>query len=402
MQATTRRKIFIISVFLIVIVGVGYGFMPKPVPVDIVKAVRSGMKVIVEEEGKTRVRDRFIISAPVPGYLRRVELKVGDIVNKGQPVATVEPLRSVALDPRSRAEAEAGVAAFLSAKAAADERVRAAAAGADYADKNLERQRKLYESGYISRDIFEQADAETKRAAAGLLAAEASLKTAAAELGRARAALGHSADEGVADRKRNVIIRSPVGGRVLKLQRESEGVVNAGEPLIDIGDPGSLEVKMEVLSADAVMISPGTRVIFERWGGGPPLSGKVRIVEPAAFTKISSLGVEEQRVLAIADITTVSEEWRRLGDGYRVEAKFVIWEGRDILQVPAGGIFRKGEDWYVFVAESGRARLKQIKIGHRNGQTAEVISGIAEGQEVLVHPDDAVRDGARIKPRSSR
>lgn len=197
----------------------------------------------------------------------------------------------------------------------------------------------------------------------------------------------------------NVTVRTPVGGRILKLHHESEGVVNAGEPIVDIGDPSQLEVETEVLSADAVNIGPGTTVLFERWGGDAPLEGKVKTVEPAAFTKISSLGVEEQRVLVIADITSLPESWQRLGDRYRVEAGFIIWEGKNVLQIPASALFRKGEGWAAFVMKNGKAHLREVKVGHRNGLAAEIISGISEGETVIIHPDDSIRDGSRVKVR---
>jgi len=175
--------------------------------------------------------------------------------------------------------------------------------------------------------------------------------------------------------------------------------VNSGEPLIDIGDPGKLEVKVELLSADAVKIKIGTPVFFERWGGDPALSGKVRVIEPAGFTKISSLGVEEQRVLVIADITSLPESWQRLGDGYRVDARFIIWEGKNVLQVPASALFRKGEGWAVFVVKNKRAHLRQVEIGHRTGLVAEIVSGISEGEMVIAHPDESIKDGTRVRPR---
>ncbi len=402
MQAATRRRIFVITVVTAVIIAVIYGFLPKPVPVDVAQASRAPMTVTIEEEGKTRVRDRFVISSPVTGFMRRILLKVGDIVGKGQQVAVIEPVQSSALDPRSRAAAEAAAAVAQSSISSAEERERAAEAEAVYSRKTLERQKQLHASGYISRDVYEQADADAKKAAANHLAAVAAVKTARLEYSRARAALGYSAADRAADRHRTTTVSTPVAGRVLRLQRESEGVVNAGDPLLDIGDPGQIEVKVEVLSADAVSLKPGMTVLFERWGGSTPLSGIVRLVEPAAFTKISSLGVEEQRVLVIADITSVPEEMQRLGDGYRVEAKFVIWEQKDVLQVPVSALFRKGDGWGVFVSEAGRAKFRGVTVGHRNGATAEVLKGIAEGERVIIHPDDTVRDGVRIKPRQGK
>jgi len=399
MQALVRRRIFIITVAVIIVLAVAYGFMPKPLPVDVAQVLRGPMRVTIDEEGKTRVRDRFVISAPVAGYLRRIELEVGDPVKRGQVVAELEPLRSSVLDPRARAEALAAVSSAQAGLHAAKENAHAAESAAEYAKKNFERQKKLFGMGYIARDTIEQADADAKRTEASLLSAEAAVKVARSDLERAQSLLGHSAAEGAADRERIVAVRAPAAGRLLKLHHESEGVVNSGDPIIDTGDPEKIEVKVEVLSADAVRIKTGTPVLFERWGGAEPLSGAVRIVEPAAFTKVSSLGVEEQRVLVIADITSLPETWKRLGDAYRVEASFIIWEGRDVLQVPASALFRKGEGWAVFIYENRRARLKEVIVGHRNGLVAEIVSGIAEKEMVITHPDELIKDGSRVRLR---
>lgn len=389
------RWIAIIAITAIVILITIYGFMPKPVPVDLAKASRGSMSVTIEEEGKTRVKDRFVMSAPVSGYMRRVKLNVGDPVKKGQTVAELEPLRPAVLDPRSRAVAEAAVAGADAGVRAAEEKVNAASAASEYAKTNLDRTRKLYDAGYATKEALDQAETEAKRTEADLLSAKAAVKAAHSELDKARAALKYSAE---GDNKA-IAVRTPVNGRVLKLHHESEGVVNSGEPLVDIGDPKSLEVKVEVLSSDAVKIKPGTPVLFERWGGDQAISGKVRVIEPAGFTKISSLGVEEQRVLVIADITSIPESWQKLGDGYRVEARFSIWEAKDVLQIPASALFRKGDGWAVFVAKDNRAELRQVQFGRRNGLTAEVINGLSEGEAVITHPDDSVKSGIRVKPR---
>ncbi len=216
---------------------------------------------------------------------------------------------------------------------------------------------------------------------------------------RAESTLRYSAAEHSPGNEKAVIVRAPVSGSVLKLHHESEGVVSAGEPLLDIGNPRSLEVKAEVLSTDTVKIKKGTSVVFERWGGDKPLSGVVRVVEPAGFTKVSSLGVEEQRVLVIVDITSPREAWQRLGDGYRLDASFIIWEGDNVLQVPASALFRKGDGWALFVVEHKRARMKAVEIGQRNGLAAEIVKGLAEGEHVIVHPGDTVRDGVRVRAR---
>jgi HlyD family secretion protein len=399
MKPQTRRRILVISVGFVVISALIFGFLPKPVSVDAVKATRGPLRVTVEEEGRTRVKDRFVVSAPVPGYLRRINLEVGDIVRWKQKVALLEPLRSTVLDPRSRAEAEASVAAARSALQAAEEKEHAAAADAEYARLKLERSRSLYEGGYIARDSLDQAEADARKADAVRLSSAATMSAAQADLERATTVLGYSAASETGKAAETVIVYAPAGGRVLKLHRQSEGVVNSSEPLLDIGSPGSLEVVAEVLSADAVKIKPGTPVLFERWGGDRPLSGTVRVVEPAAFTKVSSLGVEEQRVLIIADFTSPGALWKDLGDGYRLDASFIIWEGTDVLQVPASALFRKDGGWSLFVIEKKRARLRPVGVGHRNGLTAEIISGLKEGETVVAHPDDQVNEGARVKVR---
>jgi HlyD family secretion protein len=399
MQVSTRRRLAVISVSVLVVLAVIYGFMPRAVTVDVKKAVRGPLRVTIDEEGKTRVKDRFVVSAPVSGFMRRVDYEVGDRVSKGQTVVSIEPSRSSVLDPRSRAEAQAAVSAAQAELKAAKENVRAATADAEYSRQSFERNKKLAEEGYIARDVLDQAEAEVKRNDAGLLSAKAAVQTARAELERARAALRYSAVGETVDYSKIVTVQTPVTGSVLKIHRKSEGAVSVGEPLIDIGDPSILEVKVEVLSAEAVNIRPEIPVLFERWGGDIPLKGRVKTVEPEAFTKVSSLGVEEQRVLVIADITSLPEEWQRLGDEYRVEASFIIWEGADVLQVPESALFRKDGGWAVFVVKGNNARLRQVQVGHRNGLSAEVISGISEGETVIVYPDESIRDGRRVRIR---
>ena len=394
-----RRWIIVIIITAGVVLAIVYGFIPKPVPVDLVKVIRGPLKVTVEEEGKTRVKDRFVVSAPVAGFMRRIKLDVGDRVNKGQILVELEPLKSNLLDPRSRAAAETAVSSAEASLKVEEERARAVAADAEYAQRNLGRIKKIYEGGYVARDVLEQAEAGAKRAEANLLSAEAAVKVARFELDKAHTVLRHSAAEDTRIQDKIVSIQAPVNGGVLKIYRESEGVVQSGEALIDIGDPGKLEVKVEVLSADAVKIKPGTSVLVERWGGNSTLSGKVRVVEPSGFTKISSLGVEEQRVLVIVDITSFPKSGPSLGDGYRLEASFIIWEEKDVLQVPASALFHKQDGWAVFVVKNRRALKREVKVGQRTGLATEILSGLAENEEVISHPDNSIEDGTRVRPR---
>jgi HlyD family secretion protein len=393
------RYLGLIVLVLLVVAAIVYGLWPRPVSVDVATVKRGALQVTVDEEGKTRVVDRFVISAPVPGYVRRIELKVGDAVKREDVLVKIEPLRSVILDPRSRAEAQAQVAAAQAALLAAQEDVEAAQAEADYAAAQLQRYRLLVPKGYVSLEALQQAEAAARRTRARHTSAEFAVQVAKHELEAARTALRYSVAQGEKRATEEALVRSPVDGRVLKVARESEGVVQAGEPLLEIGDPDSLEVVVDVLSADAVRISPGTRVLFERWGGGAALEGWVRRVEPVGFTKISALGVEEQRVLVLADFASPVEQWRRLGDGYRVEAKFILWESYDVLRVPTSALFRHRDDWTVFVVENGRARLRPIKLGQRGGLAAEVLSPLREGDLVVVHPDDLIEDSTRISVR---
>jgi HlyD family secretion protein len=323
---------------------------------------------------------------------------VGDEVKEGQLLVELEPQRSTVLDPRSRGEAEARLKAAKAALKAAEQNARASAADNEYARVQLERLRRLHEAESISRDSLDQAETEATRSQATLRSAEFAVEVARFELEEARTVLRYSAAE-EAEYDELVALRAPVAGRVLKVHHESEGAVSAGEELLEIGDPCALEVEVDVLSADSVRIRPGTPVLFERWGGEAPLEGRVRLIEPVGFTKVSALGIEEQRVLVIADITSPPETWRRLGDGYRVEARFIVWEGDDVLQVPASALFRHQDGWAVFIYRNGRAHRRQVEVGHRGGLRAEVLSGLEERVAVIVHPDRSVEDGSRVRLR---
>ena len=400
MNVALRRKLFVIVIIAFVVLATAYGFYPKAVDVDLVFVTREPLQVTIEEEGRTRLKDRFVITAPTVGYLERVKVKVGDAVKKGQVVLVLEPLRSPVLDSRSRAEATATNTAAAAALNAAIERESAAAADSDYMEKRLERLKNLYAKGSIAKDQYDQIEAETKKSRAIQRSAKAAVEVSRSDLDRAKTLLqNYSSDKSTASHNK-AYVSSPVGGNIFRIYRESEGAVNVGEPLMEIGNSKNLEIRVEVLSSDAVKIKKGSTVFIKRWGDEGTLEGVVRIIEPSGFTKISSLGVEEQRVLVIADITTAPEKWRALGDGYRLEAHFVVWEGKDVLQVPTSCLFRIGkDDWAVFVEENGKARQRIVKTGQRNGLTAEIISGLTEKEKVVTHPDDSISDGTRVRAR---
>ena len=383
-----------------IVAAIVWGFMPRPIQVETAPAGRGPLQVSIEEEGKTRVVDRFVVSAPVAGFARRLKWDVGDVVKRGQTLLDLDPPRATVLDPRSRAEAQARVAAADASLKEAQEDLAAANAEAGRWETQLKRRQELHAAGTISDENLTETESDAQRSRAQARAAQYAVEVAQHQLEASRTALQHS----VVARQpaETVSVRAPVGGRILKIIRESEGVVNSGDTLVEIGNPHGLEVVVELLSADAVKVAPGTRVLFERWGGDQPLEGRVRVVEPTGFTKISALGVEEQRVLAIIDITSPPEEWARLGDGYRVEARFVLWEGENVLQVPSSALFREGDGWAVFALGGGLAVRKPVELGKRSGLIAEVLSGLQEGDMVITHPDDAIADGVQVEPRGGK
>jgi len=399
MRLPLREHPVVIVAALAVAGLLAWGFWPQAVRVEAVAVKRAPLTVTVEEEGRTRVIDRYVIAAPVDGTASRIVLKAGDPVRKGDVLLDVAPLASQGLDPRSRAQATARIAAAEAGVHSAEAQASAAAASADQASAELKRLRPLFESGLVSRDAFDKADAAAKAAAATRRSADFQVGVARYELEVARSVLDYSSAAVAAAATERVAVRSPIDGRVLKVVHEWEGPVRTGEPLLEVGDPTTLEIEVDVLSSDAVRIQPGMRVYFDRWGGEGSLEGVVRTVEPAGFTKISALGVEEQRVLIISDFTSPPDKWRRLGDGYRVEARFIIWHEANVLQVPSSSLFRHGEGWAVFAIEGGRARLHDLAVGRRTGLAVQISDGLKEGDRVIAHPSDEVEDGRRVAVR---
>ena len=394
-----RANIGFAILALVIAGGLAFGFWPRAVPVELATATRGPLTVSVEEEGKTRVIERYLVSAPVSGYAQRIELRAGDPVGVGQELAAIGPSRADALDPRARAEAAARVQAAAAALAAARENARAAAAQSELAQQEFARTEALHAANFVSAQVVDKARSELTRSGSIRLAAEHNARVAGFELEQARAVLASVNRQQAGGAAETMRVLAPVAGRVLKLVHESEGQVRAGEPLLEIGNPESLEVEVEVLSAQAVKIRPGGKVLFERWGGEQPLTGVVRVVEPAGFTKVSALGVEEQRVRVIVDFSSPREEWARLGDAYRVEARFVLWEGEDVLQVPASALLRDREGWAVFVVEGGRARLRAVQIGQSDGLRTEILAGLKAGDTLVAQADDTVGDGVRVQAR---
>ncbi|MFO7604018.1 MAG: HlyD family efflux transporter periplasmic adaptor subunit [Gammaproteobacteria bacterium] len=375
-----------------------WGFWPQAVQVETVAVTRAPFTVTIEEEGRTRVIDRYVIASPVDGITCRMQLNVGDPVEQGQVLLHISPLQAQVLDARSRAQATAQVAAASSALHAAEEQARAAVAAEQLAASELQRLQPLQQQGVISREAYDRAMTQAQTTAAARRSADFNVDVARYELEAARSILQYSAATASGDPAERVPVRSPIDGKILKVTRQCEGPVRTGEALLEVGDPTALEVEVDVLSADAVKIKPGMAVLFDRWGGAQPLHGLVRTVEPVGFTKVSALGVEEQRVLIIADFTSPAETWQRLGDGYRVEAKFILWHEDDVLQVPASSLFRYDSGWAVFVLDNGRSQRREVTLGQRNGLSAQVLTGLEAGDTVINHPSDDVEDGRRVRP----
>jgi HlyD family secretion protein len=395
----TLRKHPVIVLIAIIVAGLlVWGYWPKPVWVEAVTVKRAAMSVSVEEEGRTRVIERYVIAAPVDGVTCRVNMNVGDQVKQGEVLLGITPLESQVLDPRSRAEAKARVAAAESALESASDQAESVKASANFYKSEVERLRPLFGKGVISKGELDKAEMNVLTTNANLRSAQHAVEVARYDLQAAKSVLEYHAGTNSEPAERVPVI-APIDGRILKLHHECEGPVRTGEPLLEVGDPQILEVEVDVLSSDAVKIKPGMTVLFDRWGGKQPLEGIVRTIEPVGFTKISALGVEEQRVLVIADFISPREQWQRLGDGYRVDAKFILWQEDNVLQVPSSSVFRYNDGWAVFTIEDEIAKRREVKVGQRNGLVAQIVEGVQEGTMVINHPSDNVEDDVRVRIR---
>lgn len=371
---------------------------PTKVEVDLATVERGTLLVTLDEEGETRVRERYVISAPVSGQVLRIEIEPGDSVVAGETaLVSFQPAPPSLLDARTQAETRARVEAAEADVGSARAQRERARAELEYAESELRRISRLAESGIVSDEALDSVRLAGNTGKEALNAAEFAVATSEHNLKQARAALSQN----FGSRGAPITIRSPVGGVVLRRLRESAAVVPAGEPLIEVADPAQLEIVSDFLSEDAVRIKSGADVLIERWGGDQPLRGRVRRVEPSGFTKVSALGVEEQRVNVIIDFEDAREAWAALGDGFRVETRVVVWEGTDVLQVPTSGLFRHDSGWAVFVATGDRARLTPVEIGWRNGTAAQVLSGLEGGQRIILHPSDSVHDDVAVAERDS-
>lgn len=403
MRASLKRGLFLSTMALLVVAGLVYAFWPQPVPVDIATVERGDLRVTVDGDGRTEVRDVYTVSTPLAGRITRISLRPGDTVEAGETVITsLEETEPAFLDTRTRARTQAEVKAAEAAYDLARAELEREQAELEFRQSERERAERLYERGATTERALEEAQIAVRVQEARVAQARAAMRMRFAEVNTARAALIEPGESGhlAANAAYCCIpIRSPVGGKVLRVLEESETVVLSGTPLIEIGDPNDLEVIVDLPSEQAVRVEPGDAVIIENWGGEGTLSGTVRRVEPYGFTKISALGIEEQRVNVIIDLTGPEERRAPLGHGYKVLARIVVVERKDVLRIPAGALFRTGRDWTVFAVEEGRAALRKVEIGANDGRHAEVVDGLEVGEWVVLYPSDRVEDGIRIVER---
>lgn len=401
-KVAIRRGVIWGAVGVIVAVLLALALVPRPIGVEVAEVSRGPMEVTLDHEGKTRVKERYTVSAPVAGQVLRIELEPGDAVVADETVlATFLPADPTPLDARTRAQAQARVQAARASLESAVAEEQRARAEADLAVIQRDRTRHLREVGVATQEALDEAEAQARADRDALEAASAATATARHELEAARAAL-LSADAAARRGPADILsLRSPITGVVLRRLRESKTVVAAGEPLLEVADRADLEIVADYLSSDAVQIKAGMPVHIDQWGGGETLAGKVQRVEPSGFMKVSALGVEEQRVWVVVDFADPYRAWESLGDGYRVETRVVVWQGASVLRLPTSALFRHGDRWAVFVVRGGRARLTEVELGHRSALHAEAVHGVDAGDRVVVHPSDAVVDGVRVRPRES-
>lgn len=402
MQAPARRALLTGSILALLAAGLLYAFWPQPTLVDLAAIRRGPLQVTVGDEGWTRVKELFVVSTPVTGRIERVEVKAGDLATGGEPLVLVNPTEPTPLDVRSRAQAEAVVESAQAALSLSEAAAARARAGLEFAQADLKRAQKLVRSQAVSERTVEAAQLDVKTQQAALATAEADQRVRHFELQRAQAALidpGTTRSFPKPARLCCLPVVSPINGRVLRVIEESERVLPAGTPIAEVGDLSGLEVLVQLLSTDAVRIREGSAARIEHWGGDHALRGRVRRIEPQGFTKISALGVEEQRVNVLIDFADPPEHWQSLGAGYRVEARIVVWESDDVMKIPTGALFRDGEAWATFVAAGGRAQLQHVEIGWMNDLEAELRGGLTPGDRVVLHPSDRIRHGARVAER---
>lgn len=397
MTRKTRKRLMLVGVGLVVLAALVYGFLPDPIAVDVATVQYGPLDVFVEEEGETQVADTYVIAAPVMAYARRIAVEPGDAVAQDEPLVYLDPPQAILLDPRSSTQARARVRAAEATLTQAEQNQHAATAAAEQATEEYERIKRLFDGGSATQQALTQAQSAARQAEATLEAAEAAVVAAQADVTSARASL----QQGSSSSMTPEILTAPITGRVLAVHTPSGGPVAVGQPLLEVGDVNDLEVHVDVLSQDAVQIQPGTPVRLDQWGGTTTLEAVVSRVEAQGFTDVSSLGVEEKRVTVVASLTSPPNERLGLGAGYRVLARFIVWQSDRVLLVPTSALFRTDDGWAVFAIEEDVAVHKPVTIGHQTSLAAEVLSGVSEGDEVIIHPENDLEQGASVVPRDA-
>jgi HlyD family secretion protein len=386
----------------LLVAGLVWFAWPTPIPVDLASAIRGSMEVTVDDEGKTRVREIYTISAPLAGKLLRIPAEAGDEVGKGEVVAVLQPTAPAFQDIRTRQELEALLEAANASVTQAEHEVHRLNAALNFARTELRRAQTLSQRDAIARKSLDQAKFDVETYEAALASAQAQLEVRRKERASAAARLTNPGSNSAleADPACCFDVRAPTTGRILKILQESEAVIQAGTPLIEIGNPTDLEIVVDLLSSDAVQVQTGFPARINGWGG-PPINGRVTRVDPAGFVKVSALGIEEQRVRTRIELLDPPEKWSRLGHDYRVIVHIVIWNGPDVLTIPVSALFRTGQDWSVFRVKDGRARITPVGIGHRNNRVAEIISGLNQADRVVLHPSDRISNGVAVSERKT-
>ncbi len=399
MNKTWIRRILFVVIAIVVVGGLAYALREVPALVDVAEVTEGPMKVTIREQGTTQIKDIYTISAPIAGQLTRIALHEGDPVEKGEAVASIRPLAPPLLDARTEAELVATRDAARSAVSIAEMQLQSARTSLDLAKQELSRAEKLQGPGLVSESVLEKAQGQVAMQTAQVASAQAAVEQRRAELKSAEVRLDQQPDmQGDSDNACCVELPAPIAGVVLTLYAESEQAVAAGTRIADVGAPDDLEVMVDLLSTDAVRIGTGSKAVITDWGGDRDLAATVRRIEPSGFTKVSALGVEEQRVHALLDL---QDHDPRLGHGYRVFAELTVWESDKVVQVPISALYRVGNDWNLFVLTDGRLHQVPVEIGEMNDEVAEVLSGVEPGQVVVVHPSDTLKDGALAEPRNT-
>ena len=395
MSMKIPRKLLIWMVAALALALLTWAALREPVQmVSVTTVARGALEQSFLEEGKTRLKQRYVVTAPLAGQVRRITLQPGDTVRAGQVLAQIEPVSASLLDARARSQAQAEVASSEAALQAARQRISAAETASAVAQKELQRLGTLAASGMVTASLLDQTRAQADGAAAALSSARAEVQMAQQRLHGAQAML---ADEGRAGRGKLISVTAPADGVVVKRTVESATAVPVGQVLLEIGNPQALEIEVEVLSSDAVRLRPGTRARVLRWGGEGVLEASVRRIEPGGYTKISALGVEEQRTRIILDFTTPPEKWSALGDAYRVEVEFILRQEKDVLQVASNALFRHADGWAVYQVESETAQRTPVQLGLRSALASQVLGGLQAGQRVIIQPDDRIKEGTRVR-----